>query len=227
MKFNPDRHKNISLRLQNYDYSSKWLYFITIAVQNKLCLFWSIENNIMIKKSAWEMIEWLWFELENDFPNIKLHDFIIMPNHIHWIIEIVQQNKECTCTVCRDTPCGYPDINKYTKNIQENYFLKDIDGVQNMKSIKDSQLNIQDTHKGCPYNRNNICNIIGGFKSKTTHQYIQWVYNSNWSIFNKKLWQKDFYEHIIRDDTSYNNISEYIQNNPIKWEEDKFYYTEV
>ncbi len=39
----------------------------------------------------------------------------------------------------------------------------------------------------------------------------------------KKLWQRNYYEHIIRDENSYYQISEYIQTNPLKWQDDEYY----
>ena len=64
--------------------------------------------------------------------------------------------------------------------------------------------------------------IIGAFKSLTTGKYIQGVKTSNWKAFNGKLWQRDYYEHIIRNGESYNYITSYIANNPIKWNEDEY-----
>lgn len=46
-----------SIRLKNYDYSSKWLYFITISIQNKLCLFWKINDWILKIFDSWKMIQ--------------------------------------------------------------------------------------------------------------------------------------------------------------------------
>jgi hypothetical protein len=75
------------------------------------------------------MIEKYWLELEQDFNNIVLHDYVVMPNHFHGIIEIKNQNKNCNCIICRGTPCGYPNngiknlnIEKYQSNIIKNYF---------------------------------------------------------------------------------------------------------
>ena len=93
MKFNPDIHHRITKRLQNYDYSSEWLYFLTIAVKDKLCLFGEIKDSKLELFESGKMIEKLWLELENDFENIKLHDYIVMPNHFHGIIEI--EKKRC------------------------------------------------------------------------------------------------------------------------------------
>ncbi len=65
--------------------------------------------------------------------------------------------------------------------------------------------------------------IIGAFKSITTIEYIQNVRKSDWQAFDKKLWQRNYYEHIIRDDDDLNRILEYIETNPLKWELDSLH----
>ena len=57
----------------------------------------------------------------------------------------------------------------------------------------------------------------------TTNEYIRGVKNHNWKRFDKKLWQKNYWEHIIRQDEEYNRISEYIIQNPTKCFNDKFH----
>jgi len=63
-------------------------------------------------------------------------------------------------------------------------------------------------------------NIIDWFKTMTTNEYIRNVRQINWQPFNRKVWQRNYYEHIIRDDVELNRIREYIINNPAKWAED-------
>lgn len=63
--------------------------------------------------------------------------------------------------------------------------------------------------------------VVGAFKSLTTHKYIKGVKNDGWPAFNKRLWQRDYYEHIIRDEHELNAIREYIAHNPLDWEEDQ------
>lgn len=184
--YNPDIHNRKSIRLDWYDYTQAWLYFITISVKSKLCLFWEITNDEMLLSDAWEMVVKLWLELEKSFPHIHLHDFVVMPNHFHWIVKIK---------------------NGWTENRVNTRFTP--------------------TGGKFEYSKQWIPSIMQAFKSKTTYEYTQWVYNLWWPIFNKKLWQKDFYEHIIRNEESYLKITEYIKNNPLKWDEDTFYYTEV
>jgi putative transposase len=63
-------------------------------------------------------------------------------------------------------------------------------------------------------------NMVGAFKSVTTHKYIDGVHLQGWEPFHKRLWQRNFYEHIIRNDKVPNAIRTYIINNPANWQED-------
>jgi REP element-mobilizing transposase RayT len=65
--------------------------------------------------------------------------------------------------------------------------------------------------------------MIGAFESITTVEYIRGVKNNNWKPFNGKLWQRNYWEHIIRSEQSYNRISKYIFDNPENWKSSKLY----
>ena len=162
-----------SIRLKNYDYSRPGFYFITICTKDRKTLFGHIENNIMILNDSGAMIKKCYFELEKRF-NIKCRDIVVMPNHIHCIIEIV----------------GVPLVGTQ-KNGQPQGIAP------------------------------TLGDIIGVFKSITTNEYIKGVKAGNWQPFNKKLWQRNYWEHIIRNKESYMKLAEYIQNNPLKWEYDE------
>jgi len=68
-----------------------------------------------------------------------------------------------------------------------------------------------------------IGDIMDAYKSITTVNYIRGVKTLNWQPFNGKLWQRNYWEHIIRNEQSYQRISEYIINNPKEWSDDKFH----
>lgn len=68
-----------------------------------------------------------------------------------------------------------------------------------------------------------VGDVVGAFKSLTTNEYIRGVKNNGWARFNKNLWQRNYYEHIIRNEKSCYQILEYIQTNPLKWQDDKYY----
>ena len=73
-----------------------------------------------------------------------------------------------------------------------------------------------------PYNFS-LSNVIERFKSLTTFRYIEEIDNSNWQPFNGKLWQRNYYDHIIRNNPELNTYRKYIQDNPSKWKEDEYF----
>lgn len=164
-----------TIRLQGYDYSSSGMYFVTICTQDRICLFGEVIgktvgaglcpalNDYYIKLSQYgQIIEEQWVSLPNLFPNIILHEYVIMPNHFHAIIEI-------------DTWAGQSPAPT-------------------------------------------LGNIIGSFKSISTKKC-----NKMDNISGQKIWQRNYYEHIIRNEKSYNNITDYIASNSINWQSDDYY----
>jgi putative transposase len=103
MRSNPAIHRK-SIRLKNYDYSQAGLYFITVCVENRCCLFGHIHNDSMILNNAGNMIVSQWNELNNRFSSIVLHEYVVMPNRFHGIIELVGAIP-CGCPTI---PCGCP-----------------------------------------------------------------------------------------------------------------------
>jgi len=75
---------------------------------------------------------------------------------------------------------------------------------------------IMGAHTGAP-----LQIIIQWFKTMTTNEYIRKVKQSDWSPFRGRLWQRNYYEHIIRNDDELNHIREYIINNPLQWALDR------
>lgn len=176
-----------SIRLVGYDYSKAGLYFVTICCQNKECFFGEIVFDEMILNEAGKIANECWFEIPKHFKNVVLHDHIIMPNHVHGIIEITTDDVWA---------------------IQQSQ--KDI--VNNVKANIDTPL--RNTFKSPS---KTIGSIIRGYKIGVT----KW-FHSNTDILN--VWQRNYFEHIIRDDDSYQRISNYINNNPKNWKDDKFFH---
>lgn len=192
MSYNPEIHHRKSIRLKGYDYSKAGLYFITICTQNREHLFGKIENGKIILSIAGEIAYNEWDLLENRFKNIKLYEFVVMPNHIHGIIEII--GEEGVINNAR-TEGKNRDI--------ENYFSK-ISPKSNSLSI------VIRSYKSC-VSKNTRRGVIYNAPNDNAHNKINFQ------------WQRNYYEHIIRNEKSYLKISEYIKNNPVKWEEDKYY----
>ena len=190
-QYNPDKHHRKSIRLKGYDYSQAGLYFITICCQNKVHLFGNVINKQMILNDAGKMIEKWFNELQNKFPDVKCHEMVVMPNHIHFIIENVG-SVGADLRVCPNDS----NISKTEKRVSE----------------------ILGEHAGSPLHR-----VLQWFKTMSTNEYIRGVKNNNWIPFDGKLWQRNYWEHIIRNDQSYQKISDYIINNPSKWNDDTLF----
>ena len=205
MTNNPSEHHRRSIRLKGYDYSQAGLYFITICVQNRECLFGEIvgaslvdAQNMdakMILNDAGKMVQSEWIKLQERFTNIALHEYIVMPNHFHAILEIVG----ATIVVA-----------------QNDLDIQNVVVAQN----KNGECNIQGQPQGIAPTGKTVGDMVGAFESITTVEYIRGVKNNNWQTFDKKLWQRNYWEHIIRNEQSYLKISEYIVNNPANWSND-------
>jgi putative transposase len=165
MTYDPDKHHRRSIRLKGFDYSRLAVYFVTICVQNRECLFGNISQNQMLLNDAGKMVSDDWLSLPARFPSVILDEFIVMPNHFHGIIYISPNSLD----------------------------------------------------------RPTLGRIIGAFKSITNNNYMTGVNIQNWQPFNKRLWQRNYYEHIVRDDSALEKIQGYIQNNPATWQIDSLH----
>ena len=63
--------------------------------------------------------------------------------------------------------------------------------------------------------------VIQWFKTMTTNEYIKKIKSENWPKFDKRIWQRDYYERIIRDEREYFKIKNYIKINPERWGRDR------
>ncbi|MCB9426416.1 MAG: transposase [Flavobacteriales bacterium] len=209
-KINPNFHQRKSIRLPEYDYSQAGLYFITICTQNRECIFGDVINGEMVLNDAGMMVEKWYYELENKFSDIRCHEMIVMPNHFHCIVENVGDTVGADLRVC-------PNINDDNMSpITGEHTGSPLRCV--CPNINDDNVNpIMGEHAGSPLHR-----VVQWFKTMTTNEYIRGVKSMGWQSFDGKLWQRNYYEHIIRNEQSFQNISEYIINNPSKWNEDKF-----
>jgi len=192
-----DKYKNRfrikSTRLQNWDYGWDGAYFITICTQNRKNYFGQIKNGQMQLSNIGVIANILWYEIKNHARNIQLGEFIIMPNHIHGILILNNGNNSNNGnTVETGHALSLP---QYPPS----------DSLQKHKTI--GQNRFQNIGK------NTISSIVGGYKSAVTKH----AHRLNFTF----KWQRNYWEHIIRNENEYKHISQYIIDNPIKWENDK------
>ena len=197
MNFNPDIHQRRSIRLTGYDYSLSGYYFVTICVQGRESLLGEVVDDRMVLNHAGRMVENVWKELPERYPGVAVDESVIMPNHFHGII------------VLKSHPVGAGPR-----------ACPDVTGPRACPGSTGSQ---REGHPqgGAPTTEVlSLPDVVHRFKSLTTHTYINGVNHNNWPPFPGKLWQRNYYERIIRNDNELHNIRQYIRDNPAQWETD-------
>lgn len=202
-QYNPNIHHRRSIRLEGYDYAQAGLYFITICCQDRAHLFGEIVGAHPCGR-----------------PDTGANpDAGSIPETGHAAMKLSEAGKmiENEWLALKKR---FPHIELHEHVVMPNHFhgILEIVGAMQMGN-----------HKGCPNGCANSCadggktvgDMMDAFKSITTVEYIRGVKKMNWKPFNGKLWQRNYWEHIIRNQKSYHTISEYIKNNPAKWNDDK------
>jgi REP element-mobilizing transposase RayT len=191
MSTNSNLPNRQSIRLKNYDYSQKGSYFITLVTQDRIHLFGKIEDGKMILNTVGKILEEEWRNTIQLRPNIALGEFIIMPDHMHMIITITAQME---------------------RKVDKEWIHS------NPKSPSQT-----------------IGAIIRGFKGASTKKINLFLNSTGESQFapptespfaptefyKNKIFQRNYYEHIIRNQKDYNRIEQYIIDNPMNWKKKK------
>ena len=203
-----------SIRLSGYDYESDGAYFVTICTQHRSCLLGNVVVGVMNLNDAGHTIEKWYRKCEINFHGVRCGEYIIMPNHFHAIIQI-DNGETTTNTYAGADPCeferAHTRVRPYDK-IESNI----ISSVGADPCVCPSE-NDDDRHPIMPLHR-----VVQWFKTMTTNAYIRSVKQEQWPSFHQRLWQRNYYEHIIRDEKELTRIREYILENPMNWDEDKY-----
>jgi putative transposase len=160
-----------SIRLRGYDYTSEGLYFITICSHEKRCVFGRIVKTRAVLSAAGLIIREGWVAIPLHFAQTRLHAFVIMPNHLHGIVEI----------------CSKP-------------------GRSSAAPLLETEASVRAGSLGA---------IVRSFKAAATkrvHQQLKWT---------RPLWQRNYFEAIVRDGEEFSAATRYILENPARWEWDR------
>lgn len=187
-QFNPQRHHRRSIRLKGYDYSKEGFYFITICCENKAKIFGEIIDGKMILNEFGQIANEEWLNTANIRQNCKLHAHIIMPDHIHGIIEILFSENPNNQIGAFKSPSQ--TIGAFIRGFK----------IATIKRIKEFILLRAGESK--------FASVTGELRFAPTDIIKK---------LNYKIWQRNYYEIIIRDEIAFLNISRYIKNNPANY----------
>ena len=202
------KHRRRSIRLQGYDYSQPGAYFVTICTQNYSYLFGDIVEGEMVLNEAGQMVQGVWDELPMHYPGIETDAFIIMPNHVHGIIVIQPSDVGPASSTVGAGPCACPG---------------DAPQSSDMGRLRVGHPHLGQPQGVAPTTRMSLADVVHRFKTLTTKRYTDGVKHNGWKPFPGRLWQRNYWEHIVRNEREMHRIREYIINNPAKWESDRLY----
>ena len=209
--YDPHLHHRRSIRLKGYAYTQPGAYFVTLVTWQRDCLFGEIIGGVMHLNLIGKIIQSEWQRLTYHFHKIRLDAFIVMPNHFHGtiVIDLVEATRQPPYETLDSNPVGAtrqppaetPDGNS---------------------PVSDQS---SDSPDGSPLPAppmgpmpNSLGAMIGQFKSRATKRI--------WSLpgmDHSPVWQRNYYDHIVRDDLEYDRINQYIETNPLNWQDDQLH----
>lgn len=210
-----------SVRLQGYDYAQAGVYFVTVVTQRRACLFGEVVDQEMQLNDAGTMVRQVWLKLPDRFPGIATDEFVGMPNHVHGIINI-------------NEPVGAPLVgaqdaaaqSETTSEIHHRATTR-VAPTQYQNTAGPREATIGNTSRAATRaaptanRRHGLGEIVGAFKSLTTVAYVRGVKKQRWTPFSGKLWQRNYFEHVVRSEESLDKLRRYVRDNPARWELDR------
>ncbi len=233
-RYDPGRHHRRSIRLKGYDYTRASAYFVTVCVQNRFCLLGDVFAGAIRVNDAGRMVQTVWEECPDHYAGVVVDAFVVMPNHIHGIIVLrpppIPASHDAhdahvgagprTCPnpapapQPRDTPPQPRDTADGGRGDHVNGGRGDhVNGGQHGDADGGQPRGVAPTGSSLP-------DVVQRFKSLTTKRYIDGVRQHGWPPFPGRLWQRNYYERIIRDDAALHRVRAYIETNPQRWPTD-------
>jgi putative transposase len=162
----PDKHPDRkSIRLKDFDYSLASAYFITICTYKHAQILGKFADGEIIRSPEGECVQHTWQELPRHYPNVALDQFIIMPDHIHGILFLIDQ-----------------------------------------ESIGSTPVSMAEKIHGLP----EIIRALKTFSAKSINEIRRTT--------GRPVWQRGYYEHVIRNNRDLDRVRKYIDENPFVWE---------
>ena len=191
--FDPRYHHRRSIRLKGYDYAQPGAYFVTVVTQERECLFGEVMEGGMHLSPAGNIAQGEWQRLSARFPHVCLDAFVVMPNHVHGIIIILGDDS-------RGTADSGDALN--------------LSSTRRAPTPSTTRRTPTQERFGKPV-PGSIPTIVRSYKSATTLR-INYLRHAS----GIPVWQRNYYEHIVRNDEELQAIRRYILDNPYQWDSD-------
>jgi putative transposase len=207
------RYHRRSIRLPGADYAQPGAYFITLVSANRDCLFGKIMDDSMQLSPTGIIADEHWRAIPDHFPNVELGPYVIMPNHIHGVLVITSKST---------TPADANDTSRINTVGATQWVAPssstptDVNNAKRGNPTSPTPTIADDAKRGDLPNGpqpGSIGAILGAYKMSVTRRVMR-------EMEIAQIWQRNYYEHIIRDATDWNRIEDYIGSNIEHWSTD-------
>ncbi|MCL5962645.1 MAG: hypothetical protein M1358_25600 [Chloroflexi bacterium] len=264
-----ERHRR-SIRLKGFDYTQPGAYFVTICSLNRECLLGEIVNGEMQISECGFIVRKTWENLPQHYINVALDAFVVMPNHVHGIIVLLDEpnpvgaglkpapgdgaldkgaglkpaptsngpldtaagskpapTDDGSTALAKGNPRGLS--NDYPPYLARHHLAAStITGTNRLTAIVGAGLKPAPTTydltgaaetesaiRGEAVGRHGLPEIVRAFKTFSARRVNEYRQSAGVPV-----WQRNYYEHVIRNDQALDRIREYIQSNPLRWQLD-------
>ena len=217
------QHQRRSIRLQTHDYSSDGAYFVTVCAEARGAdWFGAISSSGMQLNAAGEMVRRELERLPERFSNLEIDECVVMPDHVHVIFVL---HEDADTRIRRGEPRVRP-VTHAERNSKPNQLEEVSRSTQGQEprpaNESGSSRFVPGEHEDRPYENpsgtqsGSIGRIVQAFKSVTTVNYIRGVRESGWQSFEKRFWERNYWERVLRDDAELEVRRAYITQNPMR-----------
>lgn len=192
------------------------MYFVTICTHERECLFGTVRHGAVVLNAAGEAVRTQWVQLPLRFPSVAVDAFAVMPNHVHGVVVHYRGAASSAPTErmrilpgavsvhpcgTRAPSCEMPVAAGHASATQQA-------GAHQAQSLR---VGIETALQPAP----TLGRVIRAFKSLSAIEV-----NRVLGRKSQPVWQRSYYEHIIRGGDDLDEIRRYIAENPLRWEED-------
>ena len=178
------RHRRGQARLPTFEYSSPGAYFVTVCTLNKEPILGEMQGDSLVPSPAGVIVADAWHDLPQHYAHLVLDAFVVMPNHVHSVVFLVQSSStDSVGAGLRPAPTHSAGPGVSERASPRRHGLSEI--IRAFKSFSARRINALRGSPGIP------------------------------------VWQRGFYDHVIRNDDDLARIREYIVTNPLRWSLDE------
>lgn len=201
-----NKYRIPSARLPGYDYRNEGSYFITICTHNRGRYFGDCQHGMMCLSPIGLIAKQFWLDIPNHFPNTALGAFVVMPDHIHGILNIDKKWNEPFVETHHDASQNSHEVPPNTHDTFPNVHPDLLSETHHDASLQ----SVNEYFRKLSAPAKSVSTMIRLYKSAVTVESRKW--NPEFA------WQSRFHDHIIRDHFEYEGITHYIRQNPVNWE---------